>query len=170
MIYPHIVDLLNKHKIPFREISHEASTSCEHSRTLRESVWMEWAWSKNIVFHAKGKFYLVTTLGDNEIKARNFKHEFGTKDIRFASQDEMTKVIWATIGSIPPFGFENSDIPIFVDSNIFTYDSFCFNPWISDKSIQISTGDLQKIYTLLKNPVILFTFQNEMKKFTPLEK
>jgi len=35
----------------------------------------------------------VTTLGDKDIKARNFKSQFGTKDIRFASQEEITKEI-----------------------------------------------------------------------------
>jgi prolyl-tRNA editing enzyme YbaK/EbsC (Cys-tRNA(Pro) deacylase) len=45
----------------------------------------------------------VTTTGEKQIKARNFKHEFGSKDIRFASQEEITAVSGAIIGSIPPF-------------------------------------------------------------------
>lgn len=159
-----ILHLINNLNIPFKEINHEASTSCEHSKSLRKAQGLVWIGSKNIVFHAKGKFYLVTTLGDKNIKARNFKHEFGTKDIRFASQEEITKELGATIGSIPPFGFENSEIPLYVDAEIFNHEYFCFNPWIPTKSIQIKTEDLKNMYLHLKNKVKIFDFSDEGKK------
>lgn len=92
MIYTGILAILEHTHIPFDEIKHEASVSCEHSRELREKAGLTGAGSKNIVFHAKGNFYLVTTLGDKDIKARRFKKEFGTKDIRFASQEEITSL------------------------------------------------------------------------------
>lgn len=117
---------------------------------------MEGIGSKNIVFHSKGNFYLVTTDGDTQIKARNFKHEFGSKDIRFASQDEITDLIDATIGSIPPFGFTNPDLPVYVDIRIFEQPYFCFNPGTPTKSIQIKTEDLKKVYSSLGNRVKFF--------------
>lgn len=103
----------------------------------------------------------MTTTGEKQIKARNFKHEFGSKDIRFASQDEITKSVQATIGSIPPFGFENSDIPIFIDRELFSHDYFIFNPSIPTKSIQIGTKDLKKIYDSLGNPKKYFLHDAE---------
>ena len=122
---------------------------------------MEGTGSKNIVFHSKGNFYLVTTEGDIQIKARNFKHEFGSKDIRFASQNEITGLIDASIGSIPPFGFINSAIPVYVDARIFEQTYFCFNPGIPTKSIQIRTEDLRKVYDSLLNPVKFFRQEEE---------
>jgi prolyl-tRNA editing enzyme YbaK/EbsC (Cys-tRNA(Pro) deacylase) len=122
---------------------------------------MEGIGSKNLVFHAKGNYYLVTTEGDTQIKARNFKHEFGSKDIRFASQDEITKLIGATIGSIPPFGFSNPTVPIYVDVHIFGHEYFCFNPGTPTKSIQIRTQDLRKIYASLANPLQFFRQTDE---------
>ena len=164
MLYEDIISTLRNLEIPYQEITHETSTSCEHSKELRKNQWLEWVGSKNIVFHAKGKFYLVTTLGDKDIKARNFKHEFGTKDIRFASQEEITNQTWATIWSIPPFWFENSEIPLFVDAEIFENEFFCFNPGVPEKSIQLSTNDLKKVYISLKNSTKLFDFRNEENK------
>lgn len=170
MIYQHIHNLLCELHIPFTEIQHEASTSCEHSKELRNKAWLVGIGSKNIVFHAKGSFYLVTTLWDKDIKARNFKNEFGTKDIRFASQEEITSQIGATIGSIPPFGFSNQEIPFYVDEEIFTYEFFCFNPWDPTLSIQISTQDLKKVYTSGRNPCKFFNFHDDIKEFTSLER
>jgi Ala-tRNA(Pro) deacylase len=168
MMYENIKNILEELALPYKEIEHIASTSCEHSKELREKQWLEWIGSKNIVFHAKGKYYLVTTLGDKDIKARNFKSQFGTKDIRFASQEEITKEIWWTIGCIPPFWFTNMKIPLFIDMEIFDYDYFLFNPWIATKSIQVSTQDLKEIYKSLKNPISLFRFEWEEKIFEEL--
>jgi len=90
--YSTIIEQLIELQIPFEEIEHEPTTSCEHSAELRKKAGWECVGSKNIVFHAKGNFYLVTTLGTKDIKARKFKKPFGTKDIRFASQEEITKI------------------------------------------------------------------------------
>ena len=160
-MYQKIIDILKEKSISYQEISHEVSTSCEHSAELRASVGLEWVGSKNIVFHAKGKFYLVTTLGTKDIKARKFKGEFGTKDIRFASQEEITSLWLWVIGSIAPFGFENSEVPLFIDSEIFEHEYFMFNPADPCKSIQIKTSDFRKIYDDIKNPHKFFTLTEE---------
>lgn len=170
MLYENIKNILKNLKINYQEITHQASKSCDHSKELRKEQWLEGIGSKNIIFHAKGKYYLVTTLGNKDIKARNFKRQFGTKDIRFASQEEITKEINGIIGCIPPFWFENKDIPLFVDTEIFDYEYFIFNPWDAEKSIQIKTSDLKKVYENLKNPVILFHFEWDEKNFEELKK
>ncbi len=168
MLYQQIHNLLCELQISFSEIQHEASTSCDHSKELRSKAWLVGVGSKNIVFHAKWNFYVVTTLWDKDIKARNFKHEFGTKDIRFASQEEISAQIGAAIGSIPPFGFSNKTIPVYVDEEIFSHEFFCFNPWDPTLSVQISTEDLRKVYTSLQNPCTFFRFTEDTKEFTSL--
>ena len=159
--YEKIIQILKDLNISFNEISHEASTSCEHSAELRKNAGLEWVWSKNIVFHAKWKFYLVTTLWTKDIKARKFKKEFGTKDIRFATQDEITSLWLWVIGSIAPFGFENVEVPVYVDSEIFEHDYFMFNPADPCKSVRVKTEDLKNIYSQMKNPVKFFTIGEE---------
>jgi len=167
MIYDRIMSVLDKLAIPFDEIVHEASASCEHSRELREKAGLSGAGSKNIVFHAKGNFYLVTTIGDKDIKARRFKKEFGTKDIRFASQEEITTLELGTIGSIPPFGSGNEQVPVFVDMEIFAHEYFMFNPGDPCKTIRLKTTDLRNIYRHMKNPVTFFTTLEEETNFVP---
>lgn len=161
MIYNNIIKILKDLNINFDEINHEASTSCEHSKELRKIAWLEWVWSKNIIFHAKWNFYLVTTLWDKDIKARRFKHEFKTKDIRFANQDEITNLWLWVIWSISPFWFENQDIPIYIDNEIFKNEHFMFNPADPCKSIRVKTIDLWKIYKNLKNQIKFFEIKEE---------
>ncbi len=163
--YENIKQILNDLQINYDEITHEATTSCEHSAELREASWLSWVGSKNIVFHAKGKFYLVTTLWIKDIKARKFKWEFWTKDIRFASQDEINSLWLWTILSIAPFWFENSEIPVYVDSEIFENEYFIFNPSDPCKSIRLKTTDLRKVYESLKNEVKIFKISEESIEF-----
>lgn len=159
--YEKILSLLDSLKISFKEIGHPESHTCDESKSFRDAQWLDGIGSKNIIFHCKGKFYLVTTTGEKSIKARNFKHEFGSKDIRFASQDEITPLLQSTIWSIPPFGFENNTIPMFIDEEIFSHEFFIFNPSIPTKSIQIATEDLKKIYDSLLNPIKYFIHEEE---------
>lgn len=168
MLYENIKEILEINNIEFDEIDHEVSSSCNDSKKFREEAWLDWIWSKNIVFHAKWNFYLVTTIWDKEIKARKFKKEFWTKDIRFANQDEITNLISATIWSIPPFWFKNDELKIFVDKEIFEHEYFMFNPWISSKTIRLKTSDLKDIYNFLKNEVVIFDFSMEESLFENL--
>lgn len=159
--YNNIKSILENLGISYDEIQHAESHSCEESKNFRNEKWLIWLGSKNIVFHCKWKYYLVTTYWDKNIKARNFKHEFGSKDIRFASQDEITKNLDAIIWSIPPFWFDNKEIPIFVDSEIFEKEYFIFNPSIPTTSIRIKTTDLKKIYNSLSNQIKYFKHLEE---------
>lgn len=157
--YQNIINLLTSFQA--KEINHPESTSCNESKKFREEHWLEWIGSKNIVFHCKRNFYLVTTTWEKQIKARKFKKEFGSKDIRFASKEEIDALWLGKIWSVPPFGFENIEIPIFVDSEIFDQKFFIFNPSDPCKSIQIKTEDLKKVYVSLKNPVKFFKISEE---------
>lgn len=168
MLYKNIKKILKEKDISFDEIEHGESQSCEDSKRFRDEACLEWIGSKNIVFHAKWEYYLVTTIWDKEIKARRFKKEFGTKDIRFAYQDEISALLWATIWSIPPFGFQNKIIKIFVDKEIFNSEYFMFNPGISTKTIRIKTSDLKEIYLSLENQIKLFEFLEEETIFEEL--
>lgn len=168
MLYKNIKKILKEKDISFDEIEHGESQNCEDSKRFRDEACLEGIGSKNIVFHAKWEYYLVTTIWDKEIKARRFKKEFGTKDIRFAYQEEITTLLWATIWSIPPFGSQNKTIKIFVDKEIFNSEYFMFNPGVSTKTIRIKTIDLKEIYFSLENQIKLFEFLEEEILFEEL--
>lgn len=165
--YELIKKILSKNSINFEEMEHPAVETCEDSARFRLEKWMVWLGSKNIIFHCKWNFYLVVTHAAKQIKARNFKHEFGSKDIRFASQEEIDNAVWAKIWSIPPFGFENENLPIYVDEEIFESEYFIFNPSDPCRSIRINTNDLRKIYSNLSNPIKYFTHKED--KFELIE-
>ena len=160
-MYQNIIKILEENNIQYDEIEHDISTSCEDSKRMREEAWLEWIGSKNLVFHCKEKFYIVVTHADKRINAKRFKKEFGSKNIRFANAEEIKEQINGVIGCIPSFGFENTSIPIYVDSEIFESDYFMFNPAVATKTIRLKTWDLNFIFNSLENPVKYFLWGEE---------
>lgn len=153
---------MNSLKIKFDEIEHPAVLTTEDSKREREAQnWTLGEGSKNILFHAKEKFYQVTTLASKNFKARKFKGEFGTKNIRFANPEEVLEQSGCESGAIPPFGHLNSDLPLYFDEAIFALDYFMFNPALHEKSIRVKGEDMKKIISSLKNPVKIFSLEED---------
>jgi prolyl-tRNA editing enzyme YbaK/EbsC (Cys-tRNA(Pro) deacylase) len=80
----------------------------------------------------------------------------GTKDIRFATREELQEVTGCDPGSVPPFGHRDRLLPFYVDENILRAGHFMFNPAIPTKSFRIDAGDLRRIYAAVPNPVSTF--------------
>ncbi len=155
-IYQAIKELLDRLGISFAEIEHAPVGSCEESLAFRGQAGWSGASSKCIFLKAKGKYYLLVTTAEKEIKARLFKKEFGTKDIRFANREELLEVTGCDPGSVPPFGHRDPTLPYYVDESIFRAEHFMFNPAVAEKSFRIRTEDLQRIYAAVTNPVSTF--------------
>ncbi|HTZ40732.1 MAG TPA: YbaK/EbsC family protein [Syntrophales bacterium] len=163
-IYQAIKDLLQQLKISYDEIEHEPVSSCEESLTFRGQAGWSGASSKCILLKAKGKYYLLVTTAEKEIKARLFKKEFGTKDIRFANREELMEVTGCDPGSVPPFGHRDPSLSFYVDEDIFRAGHFMFNPAIPTKSFRVSIADLRRIYAAVPNPVSTFG-EDEHERF-----
>jgi Ala-tRNA(Pro) deacylase len=163
-IYQAIRDLLRRMGISYDEIEHAPVGSCEESLAFRGQAGWSGASSKCILLKAKGKYYLLVTTAEKEIKARLFKKEFGTKDIRFANREELLEVTGCDPGSVPPFGHRDPSVPFFVDENIFRAEHFMFNPAVATKSIRIRTEDLKRVYAAVPNPVSIFG-EDEEERF-----
>lgn len=151
-----IVARLEALGVPYESLRHPPVTGCDDSVRYRREAGWEGASSKCILFHAKGRFYLVVTTAEREIKARRFKREFGTKDIRFATPEEVREVTGCAVGSVPPFGHDGPPLPIYVDDRIFTASHFLFNPADPTESLRIPTDGLRAVYAAGPDPVTVF--------------
>ena len=155
-IYQAIKDLLQRMGISYDEIEHAPVGSCEESLAFRGQAGWSGASSKCILLKAKGRYYLLVTTAEKEIKARLFKKEFGTKDIRFANREELMEVTGCDPGSVPPFGHRDPSLPFYVDEDIFREGHFMFTPAVPTISFRIRTEDLRRIYSAVPNPVSTF--------------
>ena len=160
--YENIINILESNNISYDQIEHgEVSSSASSMEFRKEAGWTDGNGSKNIIYHAKENFFHIVTTHDAMFKARVFKKQFGTKNIRFATPEELDTHTGCKIGSIPPFGYTNSELPIFVDARIFDTEYFMFTPADNFKSLRVKTTDLLKIYKIIENSVKFFSFIDE---------
>lgn len=76
--------------------------------------------AKNIFIRddKKTNYYLITVKGDKRINLKDFKKEYGTRHLSFASADDLTKILKITPGSVSPFGLLNDEevkVQFFID-------------------------------------------------------
>lgn len=160
-VYENIRELLQRLGVAYEEIDHPPVSGCEDSLRFRREAGWSGASSKCVLFHARGRYYLVVTTAEKEIVARMFKKEFGTKDIRFAKREELTRWTGCDPGAVSPFGHVNEALPYYVDEEIFRSDYFMFNPAVPVRSMRIQTGDLRRVYASVANPVRYFSVDDE---------
>jgi Ala-tRNA(Pro) deacylase len=164
-----ILERLKAAGVPFETLTHPPVASCEDSACHRSAAGWAGVGSKCILFHAKGRFYLVVTTADREIKARRFKQPFGTKDIRFATPEEVRRETGCAVGSVPPFGHDGEGLQIFVDERIFEAGHFMFNPAVPTESVRIPAEGLRRVYAGGPDTVTVFLPDAEGRlEFTPL--
>jgi Ala-tRNA(Pro) deacylase len=156
-VHDRILGKLRRLQIPYDRLEHPPVRTCDDSAAHRKKAGWTGVGSKCILFHAKGQFYLVITTAEREIKARLFKKPFGTKNIRFASAEELIQHSGCTAGAVAPFGHFSIRVPYFVDERIFANKYFMFTPGIPSESIRISTDDLRKIYSTGPNPLTWYS-------------
>ena len=155
-LYDNLKAFFSRYGLSYTEYSHDATDTCDKSAAMRQALGIAGEGSKNICFHAKGRYFLVTTLASYDFKARIFKRAFGSKDIRFADEQELSLQVGAPFGCVPPLGFCNEGLPLFVDERILSLEHFLFNPAIHTKTWQVSGETMRQAYASCKNPIYFF--------------
>lgn len=162
MPYNKITKILKDENIPFKEIEHEATTSCDHSKALRSAQGLDGIGSKCVLMKASksGRTFLVVTTAETEIHKRMLKPVMGEKEFRFADHETLKELMEVEPGCAYPFS-HNPQILTLVDESIFEHEYFIFNPGLHTKSIQVKTADLKKIYDKYYPEVMYFNSNNQ---------
>lgn len=162
MPYSRIVNILQEEKIPFQEIDHEATTSCEHSTEMRKAQGLDGVGSKCVLMKASksGRVFLAVTMGSVDIHKKMLKPVLGEKEFRFADREMLNELMEVEPGCAYPFS-HNPEILTLVDEEIFKHEYFIFTPGLHTKSIQVKTADLKKIYDKHYPNVMYFSSKTE---------
>jgi prolyl-tRNA editing enzyme YbaK/EbsC (Cys-tRNA(Pro) deacylase) len=151
--------------VDWSELAHAPVEGCEDSAAYRRQAGWRGADSKCILFHAKGVFHLVVTTRQRQVNARRFKKPFGTKNIRFATPEEVERVLGCRVGSVPPLPLGAPEVPVYADEAILGEEWFHFNPGDPERSFRIRSTSLPPLYSWLENPCLWFR-EEEDGRFT----
>ncbi|HUD06835.1 MAG TPA: YbaK/EbsC family protein [Candidatus Saccharimonadales bacterium] len=145
--YLEIKKLLTDNNIIYEEIEHEPVFTSEQAAKVRGLSPDEGA--KSLLLKSSSDFILAILPGNKKLDSKKLKNLIKTKNIRFASPEEVEAVMHCKIGSCYPFGNIIKVITI-ADSSMAALGNMSFNPGVHDKSIKIKWSD----YNSLVNPYL----------------
>jgi aspartyl-tRNA synthetase len=141
-VYEQIVAMLTNAHVSFDAYEHEPVRTSEESASVRHTDIKLGA--KALVMYADDKPIMVAIAGDKKVDMKSFKHQFGVKDLRMATPEEVIQVTSVPIGAVPPFG-HIFGIPLYMDRSIKENETVVFNAGLHNKSIQLKQSDYETV-------------------------
>ena len=138
-VYQSIVELLDRHGIPYRAVHHEpARTSEESARARGEDIRIG---GKALLIKVGSDFQLFVLSAARKLDSDALKQRFAVKKIRFATAEELAHMTGLVPGSVPPFGRPILPFDLSVDNSIVANDKIAFNAGTLTDSLILSTAD-----------------------------
>ena len=169
--YQNIIDYLEKHQVSFKTIHHEETRTSEESARVR-GVDLKTG-GKALVLKIRdgddnndnnnddnNTFAIFVLSASRKLHTKAIKKEFRSKNVRFATRDELTLLTNGLLpGSVPPFGkpLINNSLNLYVDTSITEQDIIAFNCGSLTDSVIMSVSDYLKI----SYPTKVFLFSKE---------
>ena len=141
-IYNEIKKLLDKNKIKYKTLEHEAVFTSEEAAKARGTKLEEAA--KALVCKANNKFIFCCVRGNDNLDISKLKKNLRLDSVRTASADEVKEVTGFSIGSVPPFG-NLFRLDVYFDEKLAKNENAVFNAGSHTNSIIMKMKDLIKI-------------------------
>ena len=138
-------DLLDRLKVPYQRIDHEATMTMEACQAVDEVL--DAAICKNLLLcnRQQTAFYLLMLPGDKAFKTSVLSKEIGSSRLSFAPGEFMEQFLDITPGSLSVLGLMNdreNRVELLIDGDILKSDFFGCHPCVNTASLRIATKDL----------------------------
>lgn len=147
-IHQQITDLLRRHACWFEEFTHEQVRTSEEAAKLRPDYTLRQG-AKAIIIRAKvpnvgKKFVMLVMPGDQKFNGDKVKQILGSRDIRFATEEEVEEATKGVKpGGVPPFG-NLFGLEVISDTSLYQNEKIIFNAGRTT-SIGMLSADYKKL-------------------------
>jgi Ala-tRNA(Pro) deacylase len=142
-VFEAITSLLDGGGAPYEVVRHEPTrTSEESARARGEDLSVG---GKALVMKVDGDFKLFVLSASRRLSSRKVKVRFESKDLRFATPDELQRLTGLVPGSVPPFGRPVTPFDCFVDLSVVANERIAFNAGALTASIVMMTRDYLRV-------------------------
>jgi Ala-tRNA(Pro) deacylase len=143
-----ICKLLNKKKFVYDTYEHEPVTTSEEAAKVRTGYKIEQG-AKALILKLnkvtdESKYVMLVVPGNAKFDGKKIKKLLHTKDISFASEEEVMETTGGVkIGGVPPLG-NLFNMRVVVDKKVFENDKIIFNAGDRSFSIAMYSKDYKK--------------------------
>ena len=137
-----IEELLKKNTILYELKNHPPTYTSQESALYRGEPLKIGA--KAMVMKTDTGFMMAVLPADRKIDSAQLKKTVSTKNLRFATTEELLDITGLVPGAIPPFGLL-FNLPMIVDKALLEEEYIAFNAGSLEKSIKMKTKDYREI-------------------------
>ncbi len=142
LLFQKIVAFLNEHHCHHSVLEHVAvRTSLEAAQARGEPLKIG---AKALVLKDEKQFFMVVIPADRRLETGKVKKTRCSRNLRFASPEELLEINGLVPGSVPPFG-NIIGLQMMVDQHVFDNEFMAFNAGSLEKSIKMKTADYRSI-------------------------
>lgn len=144
-----IISLLTESGVWFETFEHEPVRTSEEASRVRTGYSIKQG-AKAIIIRLKKSesdksFAMLVLPGDQKFNTDNVKRLSGAKDIRFASEEEVSRITDGILpGGVPPFG-NLFNLEVIADPSLFNNEKIVFNAGDKSFSVGMKSEDYKNI-------------------------
>lgn len=139
-----IVEFLRGQSVPFRLVEHPPTLTSEDS--ARERGEPLGTGAKALLVKADDSFRLLVIPADARLDSKLARKSLGVRDLRFATAEELDKIVGVPTGAVPPFGEPLVPLTLTADNGVGrAYGKVAFNAGSRTTSIIMATEDWERV-------------------------
>ena len=144
-----ITDILKENNLWFETFEHESVRTSEEAAKIRPGYDLNQGAKAMIVrvkiSESNKKFVMLVLPGDLRFDNSKVKNIFGAKDIRFATESEISEITKGVqVGGVPPFG-NLFGLEVIADPKLFENEKIIFNAGDRRFSIAMFSKDYEAV-------------------------
>ena len=143
----------------YERIEHPAVFTCAESELHRPVV--PSVSTKNLFLCDKKarRFFLAVTACEKTVKLDALAGQLGVANVRFASEENLMRLLGVTRGSVTMMGLANDTehiVELWVDAEIWQSDYFLSHPLVNTATLILKKPELERFFTLTGHELHLF--------------
>ena len=141
-----IYEVLDKLKIKYEEIAHEAVFTVEEANAIEEAI--DGVGCKNLFLtNKKGKYYIYVLEDSKQANLKELQTFLNEKRLSFGKEEELNEILNLTKGSVTPLGIINDKdnlVTVLLDKDLID-KRILAHPNVNTKTMSLEYKDLIKI-------------------------
>ena len=150
---------MDANQFVYERLEHPAVFTCEEAEQYHAGI--EAVSTKNLFLCDKKKrhFFLVVTSCEKTVSLESLAVRFGVSHLRFASEENLGKLLGVGVGSVTMLGLVNDAeqrVDLWIDKEIWNGEYFLCHPLVNTATLVLSKAELERFFALTGHVPNLF--------------
>src|SRR5215204_1018203 len=153
------LEFMDANGFVYQRIEHPAVFTCAEAEAHRPNV--PAVSTKNLFLCDKKarRFFLAVTACEKTVKLDSLVTQLGVANVRFASEENLMRILGVTRGSVTMMGLANDIehvVELWIDAEIWQSEYFLSHPLVNTATLILTKPELERFFALTGHTLHLF--------------